>query len=328
MMQKFRKLSLESQLFFSFMAVSVCLLLLSLSITLSSTITRQRQEIDKNISALAAYVASMDSVVSMLENGYPDGSANEALDSLSENFPDLNVIAIYNTTGLRFYHTNRKETGETFVGGEEEAILKGSQPYITIGYGTNGSQRRAFHSIRNSDGAIIGFVIASVFNTYISEQIHEVFPTYLLAAMVMLLVSILLSHGLVSLLRDSLMGHHPTELLDLYLRQDTVLNALEEGANGFHRFRGLRKIRRQKISFMSCLKNRRIRLLSPRTMGLPDRNGLNLLWKDALSGISSRNPRQTGSSRPAHRPTTVPAPVRTEDFWSVRFRQTPRRSIR
>ena len=229
MMQKFRKLSLESQLFFSFMAVSVCLLLLSLSITLFSTITRQRQEIDKNISALAAYVASMDNVVSMLENGYPDGSANEALDSLSENFPDLNVIAIYNTTGLRFYHTNRKETGETFVGGEEEAILKGSQPYITIGYGTNGSQRRAFHSIRNSDGAIIGFVIASVFNTYISEQIHEVFPTYLLAAMVMLLVSILLSHGLVSLLRDSLMGHHPTELLDLYLRQDTVLNALEEG---------------------------------------------------------------------------------------------------
>ena len=67
MMQKFRKLSLESQLFFSFMAVSVCLLLLSLSITLFSTITRQRQEIDKNISALAAYVASMDNVVSMLD---------------------------------------------------------------------------------------------------------------------------------------------------------------------------------------------------------------------------------------------------------------------
>ena len=110
MIQKFRKLSLESQLFFSFMAVSVCLLLLSLSITLSSTITRQRQEIDKNISALAAYVASMDNVVSMLENGYPDGSAIEELDSLSENFPDLNVMAIYNTTVLLFYHTNLKET--------------------------------------------------------------------------------------------------------------------------------------------------------------------------------------------------------------------------
>ena len=75
MIQKFRKLSLESQLFLSFMAVSICLLLLSLSITLFSTITRQRQEIDKNISALASYIASMDNVISMLENGYPDDSA-------------------------------------------------------------------------------------------------------------------------------------------------------------------------------------------------------------------------------------------------------------
>ena len=111
MIQKFRKLSLESQLFLSFMAVSICLLLLSLSITLFSTITRQRQEIDKNISALASYIASMDNVISMLENGYPDDSAIEELDSLSENFSDLNVIAVYNTNGLRFYHTNRQETG-------------------------------------------------------------------------------------------------------------------------------------------------------------------------------------------------------------------------
>lgn len=229
MMQKFRKLSLESQLFFSFMAVSICLLLLSLSITLSSTITRQRQEIDKNLSAIASYIATMDNVVSMLENGYPDDAAIGELDSLSENFSDLNVIAVYNTTGLRFYHTNRQETGETFVGGEEAAILKGSQPYITTGYGTHGTQRRAFHSIRNHDGKIVGFVMASVFNEYISEQVQAVFPTYLLAAMIMLIVSVLLAHGLVSLLRDSLMGHHPTELLDLYLRQDTVLNALEEG---------------------------------------------------------------------------------------------------
>lgn len=229
MIQKFRKLSLESQLFLSFMAVSICLLLLSLSITLFSTITRQRQEIDKNISALASYIASMDNVISMLENGYPDDSAIEELDSLSENFSDLNVIAVYNTNGLRFYHTNRQETGETFVGGEEEAILKGSQPYITTGYGTHGTQRRAFHAVLSKDGHIIGFIMASVFNTYIFEQMQTLFPTYLLAAMVMLVVSVLLSHGLVSLLRDSLMGHHPTELLDLYLRQDVVLNALEEG---------------------------------------------------------------------------------------------------
>ena len=104
-----------------------------------------------------------------------------------------------------------------------------SSVITTTGYGTHGTQRRAFHAVLSKDGHIIGFIMASVFNTYIFEQMQTLFPTYLLAAMVMLVVSVLLSHGLVSLLRDSLMGHHPTELLDLYLRQDVVLNALEEG---------------------------------------------------------------------------------------------------
>ena len=92
-----------------------------------------------------------------------------------ENFPDLNVIAIYNTTGLRFYHTNRKETGETFVGGEEEAILKGMPALYHHRLRYKRFPAAGFPFDRNSDGAIIGFVIASVFNTYISEQIHEVF---------------------------------------------------------------------------------------------------------------------------------------------------------
>lgn len=229
MIQKFRRLSLESQLFLSFMAVSICLLLLSLSSTLSFSLTRQRREIDKNISAVASYIASLNDVASMLENGYPDENTIAELDSLTESFSDLNVVVVYNTTGLRFYHTNRQESGETFVGGEEESILQGSAPYVTTGYGTHGRQRRAFHAVKNQDGTIVGFVMASVFTAYITEQARALLPTYLLAAMIMLIISVLLAHGLVSLLRDSLMGHHPTELLDLYLKQDTVLNALEEG---------------------------------------------------------------------------------------------------
>ena len=45
----------------------------------------------------------------------------------------------------------------------------------------------------------------------------------------MFFISLLLTHAVVRALRSSLMGHHPQELLDLYIRQDTVLNAMEEG---------------------------------------------------------------------------------------------------
>lgn len=229
MISKIRKLSLEQQLRVSFLTLSVFLLFLSLSITLSFNLTRQKQEIDKSISNVAAYIASMDQVAHMLELGYPTTDARKEVDDVYNTFSDLNVIDIYNTDGLRFYHTDRKKSGESLLEGEEQPILNGSEPYITTGVGTHGTQRRAFHAIENKDGAIIGFVMASVFTTYISDQARALFPAYLIILGIMLLASVFISHLIVRMLRASLMGHHPHELLDLYLKQDTVLNAMEEG---------------------------------------------------------------------------------------------------
>lgn len=229
MFQKIRKLSLEKQIFFGFLTISLLLLLVSLGITLTFALTRQRKELDKNISSIAAYVASIEQVSDMLEDGYPYPSAMRELDSIHRYFPDINVLAVYDTNGLRFYHTNRQETGETFVAGEEAAILAGSPPYITTGYGTLGTQRRAFHAVTGENGEIIGFVIASVFTDYISEQARALITPYAVIMCFMIPVSVLLSHAIVRILQSSLMGHHPQELLDLYLRQSGVLNSVEDG---------------------------------------------------------------------------------------------------
>lgn len=229
MLSRFRKISLEKQLFINFLSLSVCLLFLSLSITLSLNLTRRRNEIDRSIISIAAYIASLDQVTAMLELGYPTEEARKELDTLYETFTDINVIVIYNTNGLRFYHTDRQQSGETLMEGEEAAILNGSGPYITTGIGSRGTQRRAFHAITNKSGERIGFVMASVYTTYITDQAKALLPAYFVIALIMLVPSILLSHMIVRLLRASLMGHHPQELLDLYLKQETVLNAMEEG---------------------------------------------------------------------------------------------------
>ena len=42
-------------------------------------------------------------------------------------------------------------------------------------------------------------------------------------------VALLLARGIVHLLKGSLRGHHPKELLDLYLQQDDLLNSIEDG---------------------------------------------------------------------------------------------------
>ena len=115
MISKIRTLTLERQLLLSFLTLSAFLLFLSLSITLSFNLTRQRQEIDKSISSVAAYIASMDQVTHMLELGYPTTEARREIDSVYQTFSDLNVIDIYNADGLRFYHTDRQKIGESLL---------------------------------------------------------------------------------------------------------------------------------------------------------------------------------------------------------------------
>ena len=98
--------------------------------------------------------------------------------------------------------------------------------------------------------------MASVFNTYLQADADAL--SYLFTGRNGHAgeVSVLLSHGLVSLLRDFLMGHHPMSFL-ISIRQDVVLNALEEGliatdSNGVIAL----QTRRQDNSF-SCRRRRR-----------------------------------------------------------------------
>lgn len=227
--QQQQKNSLEQQLYRSFFVVSSFVILLSLGITLYYDITRQRRDMDAIISGTASYIASMPDVISMLETGYPTPSAKEDLDSVCKNIPDINVVVICDKNGLRFYHTDRQKTGESFVNGDETKILEGNPPYITTGYGTKGSQRRAFHAIKSKDGTTIGFVMASVFTAHISDRRKNIFLVHMAILGIMLFVSLSLTHTIVKFLKKSLMGFHPNELLDLYLKQDEVLNAIEEG---------------------------------------------------------------------------------------------------
>lgn len=229
MYRKKSKNSLEYQLYYSFFFISMLVTLLSLGITLYYDINRQRREVDASISGTAAFIASMPDVVSMLEAGYPSPAAAQDIDSLCSHMPDINVVLICDKNGLRFYHTDRQETGDTLVDGDEAGILSGEAPYITIGYGTKGNQRRAFHAVHNQNGEIIGYVMASIFTAHISDRQANIIVVHIVILVIMIFVSFLLTYTMVRFLRKSLLGFHPNELLDLYLQQDEVLNAVEEG---------------------------------------------------------------------------------------------------
>ena len=228
MFHTFQRFSLEKQLFITFVGFAAVLLILTMGVSLILNINRQMQSTDSLIRSSASYIASLDSVKNMLKQGYPDPEVTKEMDSFNESLEDLQVIVICDANSLRFYHTSRQEGGDSFVG-DQEAILQGSEPYITTGYGTYGTQRRAFHAVEDTDGTILGFVMTSTFTAEISAHIHRLVLYCLVLFAAALVVALGLSRGLVALLRRSLLGYHPTELLELYLQQGEVLNAVEDG---------------------------------------------------------------------------------------------------
>ena len=228
MIRKFKAMALERQMFLSFSCASALLLVATLIVALYFDIDRQHQSIDASIASTAAYTASLDEVVEMLERGYPSGAVKSQLDQLHRSMPSLDTIAVYDRDGLRFYHTSRHESGDTFVSGEESAILSGAPPYITSGYGTQGDQRKAFHAVTNQNGEIIGFVTVAIFLSDIMERNLSLLPPFYFILAAALVIALLLSRGIVKLLQSSLHGYQPDELLDLYIRQEQVLNAIED----------------------------------------------------------------------------------------------------
>jgi len=229
MIQRFKDHSLEKQVFISFSLASTLVLITALCLILGLDIKRQQDDLDANISNCASYISALDDVISMLERGYPDSRVTSRLDKLHQSFSTLDVIAVYNCDKVRFYHTDRHTTGETFVDGEETAILAGADPYITTGYGTYGMQHKAFHAVRNINDDIIGFVTVAVFTSAIFQEHLSLVLLFAAVLGFALVLAFALSHGIVSMLKHSLRGYHPTELLNLYLQQDNVLNAIKDG---------------------------------------------------------------------------------------------------
>lgn len=220
---------LEKILYRSFMLLAALISVLTLAAALYFDMSRERNNIDRIISGTAAYIAEMPEVEVMLENSYLRRETRAAIDLVSANIPDISVILICDQNGLRYYHTDRRMSGDTFVNGDEAAILTGSEPYITTGYGTLGNQRRAFHAVVNDEEEIIGFVMVSEFTSRISEKHRSILLVHVAIFLLMMAASFPLTHLFLGVLRKSLLGYQPEELVSRYIQRNEVVNALDEG---------------------------------------------------------------------------------------------------
>jgi len=155
------------------------------------------------------------------------------LTSVVDNTEDLDYITIADTDSIRLYHIDPAFIGLPFEGGDQHRALAG-ECYLSDANPANfEGQRRAFHPIREADGTIIGFVMASTTHDRIQSLQTRIYSTYIQLFGLLTLCGLIFSAFLALYLGKNLRGVRPDDLLRVYLTQNDIINALDEGLISF-----------------------------------------------------------------------------------------------
>lgn len=206
----------------------VLLLGITLGLTLHFSLSTLEEEIEGNLISTSSSLAQSDMVRRALQEGYCSEEMINYLDLLIQQTQDLDIITIADTNAIRLYHVVHSRIGKRFVGGDEGPVLEG-ESYLSDAVGTLGYQHRSFTPVLDETGQVIGFVVTSTTMDRLDTLRWEIVQIYLHLAVVLMLVTLVLSAALSLLIRQGLHGFSPEQLVRNYLTQNELLNNLEEG---------------------------------------------------------------------------------------------------
>lgn len=209
------------------------ILLMGVLALLGATLVPQRlrdydTELDGRISLASRLIAESGDTIEALAAGKATMDLTARLDKLVAETEGIDYVVLVLPDGRRVYHPDHTLIGQQFTGGDEGGAVIGEAPYITTRSGTVASQRRAFQTVYNEDGRIVGFVMVSASMENVQKQKQNLLIHFLLVFVLALTVGLLLSWMLAHGVRNALLGHEPRTFAQMYLQREEVLDHLNE----------------------------------------------------------------------------------------------------
>ena len=196
---------------------------------LPSQLKELEENLEDKISWTARLIAEDTDVVRGTAAGRLSSSLKARIDRLVDSSADIDYLVIANANSIRLYHPDQDLVGQPFSGGDENAILNGDPPYITLSRGTVQIQKRAFHAIRNENGQITGFVMASASLAAIRSRQIRILLIFLLIFLSILALGILVAFRIARGIRKDLLGFEPDTFAGMFLQREEILDTLSEG---------------------------------------------------------------------------------------------------
>ena len=216
--------------------IMVCwfaLLSVTLTVTMHYSLRTLQEHIDSILMSTVESLSHNAGILRNLEQGAIDPEMADYLTDVVVNTDCLEYITIADRNSIRLYFIDPAFIGLPFEGGDEQRALAG-EVYISDATPENFlKQHRAFHPIENAEGEILGFVMASSTFERIDQLRRDIFETYARLFLMTAAVTLVICAALAMYLGRTLRGASPGDLIRLYLTQNDMLNALDEGLISF-----------------------------------------------------------------------------------------------
>ena len=216
--------------------IVVCWLILlsvTMMVTMRYAIQTFQDKVDEILISTVESLRSTATVREMILTGVCDQEMDDYLDGVIEYTSDLDYITIANTDSIRVYHVDPDKIGQSFDGGDQYRALEG-ECYLTDTKPANREiSRRAFGPVYDEEGNIIGFVMAAARHGRIDALRREIYETYLSLGLLLLVCTLIFTGVLAMYLGKRLRGVKTDDMIRMYLTQNDVINALDEGLISF-----------------------------------------------------------------------------------------------
>ena len=216
--------------------IMVCwfaLLSVTLTVTLRYSLRTLREQIDSILMSTVVTLGNNPNVRQTVEQGCIEPGLADYLTDVVVNTESLEYITIADRDSIRIYHIDPDFIGLPFEGGDEDRALAG-ECYISDAATRNfRGQHRAFHPVCSEGGEVIGFVMASATFERIDLLRSDIYSTYLRLFLLLTGIALVICAALAMYLGRNLRGVKPEDLIRMYLTQNDILNALDEGLVSF-----------------------------------------------------------------------------------------------
>ncbi len=189
---------------------------------------RTQVHLEEKATNISRIVANSPVVINSMEGELPEEGIQTFAEDIRE-VTNVDYVVVFDMNSVRKSHPDEEKIGKTFVGGDEDEVLKGNE-HVSIAKGTLGMSLRSFTPIYNSEGTdqigavAVGISLSSIEHA-VSKSRYIIYIGILFGAVIGVIGAILLGRRV----RKILFGLEPSQIAKVLEERNKMLQSTVEG---------------------------------------------------------------------------------------------------